>query len=338
MVLKNEICEKIGVRKRIVLGDVGRQYWNAATDNTKSIKPEFGLDSIIKMTWIGVDIGGSHISAAQVLWDGKDVHVGTICDADVNTYRSANEIIADWTAVIGNAMGKLTDCKIGIAMPGPFDYPNGISLVRDQGKMRSLYGLSVKKLLSESLTISYENIAFTNDAEAFLLGESLVGAGRNYENSLGLTLGTGLGSAFKIGHEIKDAKLWTAAFQDGIAEDYLGTNWFKKYAFEKHGLSISGVKDLLSEDINSAIADQIFIEFGYTLGEFLSPYVIRLQCQGVVLGGKIARAADRFLPQTQAYLKKSHCSVEITISVLEDRAALIGACIPFISENKPPFA
>lgn len=289
------------------------------------------------MNWIGVDIGGSHISAAQVRWDGKMANFGTIYEADVNTFRSADEIIFDWAAVIGKAMGDPTHCRIGIAMPGPFDYPNGISLVRDQGKMKSLYGLSVKELLSESLPIKPENISFINDAEAFLLGESSAGAGRRFENSIGLTLGTGLGSAIKIGNVVKDAKLWTAAFRDGIAEDYLGTDWFKKYAFEIHGLTISGVKDLLVVDFNQGISEEIFAQFGKTLGEFLLPYLTRFQCQGVVLGGKITRAADRFLPQTRAYLEEFNCSIKITFSELEEKAALIGACSPFISKDPSSF-
>ncbi len=284
------------------------------------------------MNWIGVDIGGSHISAAQVRWDGKEAQFGSIFEADVNTFRSAHEIVSDWAAVIGKAMGDPTHCRIGIAMPGPFDYPNGISLVRDQGKMKSLYGLSVKELLSESLPIKPENISFTNDAEAFLLGESSAGAGRRFENSIGLTLGTGLGSAIKIGNVVKDAKLWTAPFRDGIAEDFLGTNWFKIYTLEKFGLEISGVKDLLSDDFDQTVSDQIFHEFGKTLGEFLSEYVIRLQCDGVVLGGKIARASKRFLSSTEEFLALLRYPIEIKTSKMEEKATLVGACFPFLTK------
>lgn len=285
------------------------------------------------MILIGVDIGGSHISAARVNWDGKDAEISGFHEADVDTFRSAEEIISDWSKVISNSIGEQKNIQIGIAMPGPYDYPNGISLIKDQGKMKALYGLSVKNLLAEILKIRPENIAFSNDAEAFLSGESLAGAGRGFENSIGLTLGTGLGSAIKIQDVVKDAKLWTAPFRDGIAEDYLGTAWFQKCAFENFGITISGVKDLSSESFDQDIAEQIFAQFGKTLGEFLSFYVIRLQCQGVVLGGKIARASDRFLPHTKAFLEKFDYPVEIRISKLEEKAALIGACFPFISKS-----
>jgi glucokinase len=286
------------------------------------------------MILVGVDIGGSHCSAARVAWNGEQVQISHFFEADVDTQGTLEEIIATWTKVIRNSVGIEKDFQLGIAMPGPFDYPNGISLIKDQGKMKSLYGLSIKNLLAESLNIAPENIAFTNDAAAFLLGESLAGAGREFQNSIGLTLGTGLGSAIKIQEVVTDAKLWTAPFRTGIAEDYLGTAWFKKYTFEKFGLPISGVKDLLSPDFDPEIAGQVFSEFGKTLGEFLSFYVIRLQCQGVVLGGKISRASDRFLPATKAYLERFDYPLEIRISQLEENAALIGSCLPFISSTQ----
>lgn len=287
------------------------------------------------MNLIGVDIGGSHISVARVVWDGNEAKISSFYEADVDTFRSTSEIISDWSDVIKKAVGSHTDVQIGIAMPGPYDYPQGISLIKDQGKMKSLYGLSVKNLLAESLHLSPENISFTNDAEAFLSGESLAGAGRGFTNSIGLTLGTGLGSAIKIQDVVKDAMLWTAPFRDGIAEDYLGTAWFQKFALEHFGLIISGVKELFSERFDQNIAEQIFAQFGKTLGEFLAFYIIRLHCEGVVLGGKIARAADRFLPYTKAFLDKFDYPIEIRISQLEEKAALIGACLSFISKSNP---
>ncbi|SDA69781.1 glucokinase [Algoriphagus alkaliphilus] len=285
------------------------------------------------MIQIGVDIGGSHISSAQILWNGKSAEITEFHEADIDTFRSTSELIADWSAVIRGSIGSQKDIRIGIAMPGPFDYSNGISLIKDQGKLKSLFGLSVKKLLSESLKIDSKHIVFSNDAEAFLAGESLAGAGRDFQSSIGLTLGTGLGSAIKIRQVVKDGKLWTAPFRDGIAEDYLGTAWFKTYALQKFGLKLAGVKDLLAVDLDREIADCVFAQFGETLGEFLSFYVIRLQCEGVVLGGKITRAADRFLPYTKAYLDKVDYPVEIKISELEEKASLIGACLPFIPEG-----
>ncbi|PZX50539.1 ROK family protein [Algoriphagus chordae] len=282
------------------------------------------------MKLIGVDIGGSHISAAQVLLENRKASISNFHEADVDTYGGVADIISSWSAVIKRATGDMGNVHVGIAMPGPYDYEKGISLIKDQGKMAALYQLSVKNLLAESLEIPPTQIAFTNDAEAFLSGESYAGAGKEFQNSIGITLGTGLGSAIKVHDVVKDAKLWTAPFRDGIAEDYIGTGWFRRHALEQFGCEISGVKDLLSEDFDSAISRKIFEAFGRSFGEFLFPYLIRLKSEGVVLGGKISLAGDHYLPTTIAYLEMMGYPVSIKVSELGEESALIGACLPFL--------
>lgn len=285
------------------------------------------------MKFIGVDIGGSHISAAKVELNGRETGILNFTEADVDAFGTANEILKSWSEVIQKAAGGSNRFRIGIAMPGPYDYPNGISLIKDQGKLGSVYGLSVKNLLSERLGILPENIVFTNDAEAFLSGESYAGAGMDFQNSIGITLGTGLGSAIKIRDVVKDAKLWTAPFRTGIAEDYLGTGWFIRFAMEQFGRKISGVKDLLKGEFETEISNSIFEEFGKTLGEFLFPYLIRLHSEGVVLGGKISLSADRFMIFTHHFLESQGCDVQIKVSPLAEKASLIGAVLPFLDQK-----
>lgn len=281
------------------------------------------------MKIVGVDIGGSHISAAEVFFDAGNVEISNFQEVDVDTFRSKEEIISNWALLIRSVVGDDSEFKVGIAMPGPYDYANGISLIKDQGKMAALYGLSVKNLLAEKLNISTSSISFSNDAESFLAGESAVGAGKEFQNSIGITLGTGLGSAIKVHDVVKDAKLWTAPFRDGIAEDYLGTAWFVKYAKDQFGVHITGVKDLVDPHVDTLISEKIFQVFGRALGEFLFPYLIRLHSEGVILGGKVSLAADAYLPFTKDYLEVHGYSVPFKISALGERAALIGASLPF---------
>jgi len=284
------------------------------------------------MKLIGVDIGGSHIAAARVDFEQKEALVSRFDEADVDALGTANEILEAWSAVIERVGVTRESARIGIAMPGPYDYPNGISLIKDQGKMGSLYGLSVKNLLAVRLGIDPLQIEFTNDAEAFLAGESHAGAGRAFQNSIGITLGTGLGSAIKVQNNIQDAKLWTAPFRSGIAEDYLGTSWFVKYAKNKFHIDISGVKELVQSEFDRNQADLIFEEFGDTLGEFLHPYLLQYESQGVVLGGKVSLTASRFLGFTHDYLISNGCDVSIEVSLLGEKSALIGAVLPFLEK------
>ena len=101
----------------------------------------------------GVDIGGTHITVCLV-----DIQNGTVIKnsgsrAHIDTSLDATTIISSWAAVIKEAHQKTNQPinKIGIAMPGPFDYELGISYIRGLHKYESLYGLNVKQLLAEEL-------------------------------------------------------------------------------------------------------------------------------------------------------------------------------------------
>lgn len=280
---------------------------------------------------IGIDIGGTHISAAKVGTVDRRFLIQDLYQQEVDTGLNAESIISSWTQAISKVSEGRRDVQFGISMPGPFDYDHGVSRIQVQGKMKALYGLSVKDLLAEQLQVSTGQIKFINDAEAFLTGESLAGSGMGLDHLIGITLGTGLGSAIKVQEVTKDAKLWTAPFRNGIAEDYLGTRWFVNKAFAGYGVQIAGVKDLLDSSFDPGIAQHLFEEFGRTLGEFLIPYLVRLQIQKVILGGKISQSAPRFVPATLEYLRKFGVQVPIEVSHLGENAALIGAISPFLN-------
>ncbi|MDN3202615.1 ROK family protein [Algoriphagus sediminis] len=283
------------------------------------------------MKTIGLDIGGSHISGAELIISDRDFQVGPITEKVMDTSRTKEDLILDWASLVRSINSSDSDIRLGIAMPGPFDYENGISLIKEQGKMKSLYGLSIKLMLAEELEIPIRNIHFVNDAEAFLLGEKYAGELKGFDKIMGITLGTGLGSAIGIENVVKDAKLWSSPFKDGIAEDYLGNAWFVKEAQRRFGTQVSGVRDILSWTDQSRIQN-IFTDLANTLSEFLLPYLIRIQAEGLVLGGKISLAHEYFLPRLLENLKKFDCQTEIKISKLGEKAALIGAILPCLSQ------
>ena len=115
---------------------------------------------MINSTVVGVDIGGSHITAAQVDIKTSEVVESTRMRRSVNSGQGASSIIGQWCEVIREAWGAPVNAskKIGIAMPGPFDYQNGISFIKGQNKYDLLYGLNIKELLAASLNLKVENI------------------------------------------------------------------------------------------------------------------------------------------------------------------------------------
>ncbi len=280
-----------------------------------------------KPTVLGVDIGGSHITAAIVDLDKGTLIKDSIKRNEVNSRNDKEAILTAWCKVIRNANGgNLNEnSRIGIAMPGPFDYKNGISLIKDQDKFNSLFGLNIKQELAERLSISSSNIKFVNDAASFMYGEANYGAAKGFNNALGITLGTGLGSATSINGIAKDAELWNSKFLGGIAEDYLSTRWFIKKYKDLTGKEIDGVKKLASMVKVDPFAKQIFNEFGRALGHFLADFIKNTGSEVVVLGGNISKSFDLFGPPLIENLKAFHLDTVVKITKLNEHAQLIGA-------------
>jgi glucokinase len=279
-----------------------------------------------KPTVLGVDIGGSHITAALVDLEKRALIQNSIRRNAVNSQQNEEELLNAWCEVINDAFGTVpkSERNIGIAMPGPFDYENGISLIKDQDKFKSLYLINIKEELAKRLQIEPSNIKFINDAAAFMQGEVFNGAAKGYTNALGLTLGTGLGSAVSINGVAKDAALWDSKFLGGIAEDYLSTRWFVNKYFSLTGKELAGVKELAAI-AEEPYAKQIFNEFGRALGHFLADIIKEKNAEVVVLGGNISQAFNLFAPHLISNLKAFHLDTEIKLTGLNEHAALIGA-------------
>lgn len=275
---------------------------------------------------LGVDIGGSHITAKLV-----DLRIGgavkeTEVREPVNAKGAAEEIISVWCGVILRALAKSPSKvqKIGIAMPAPFDYERGIAWMQNQEKYDALYGLNVRERLAAKLSLPLYGIRFINDAESFLKGEAFNGAARQVSRAVGITLGTGLGSAKCINGAFEDANLWCSSFLGGIAEDYLSTRWFVGRYAELSGKQVLGVKELAC--LNDESSGQVFKEFGKNLAVFLSGKAItKADPEVVVLGGNISKAYNRFENSLMDHLNQLKKAPSIRKAALGEDAALVGA-------------
>ena len=276
---------------------------------------------------LGIDIGGTHITVALVDLETRSIVEGSVQRRAVDSNLPANTILSSWCEAI-NAVYQNTweaSRQIGIAMPGPFDYEAGICLIQDQEKFKALFQLNIKNELASRLNIEAENIRLINDAAGFLQGEVFSGAARQGKRAIGLTLGTGLGSAFCENGIAVDAALWNSAFKQGIAEDYLSTRWFVDRYFQLTGQEIAGVKELNTAENELEVRQQIFTEFGNNLAEFLLPLIKKRLADIVVLGGNISHAHLAFLPQLNRKLQENKVEVKIKIAELKENASLIGA-------------
>ncbi|MCY7420405.1 MAG: ROK family protein [Chitinophagaceae bacterium] len=275
----------------------------------------------------GIDIGGSHITVALVDLKAHSIIPGSLIRRHVNSKGNTEQIIKEWTGAIANckACHPDTSKKIGIAMPGPFDYKRGISLIKDLDKYEALYNLNVKELLADELQIEATDIFMMNDASCFLKGEVFGGAARDRNNVIGITLGTGLGSATFKDEIVYDGDLYYAPYKDSFAEEYLSTRWFIKRYKELSGTTVKNVKEIGQQIASDESASIVFAEFGYNLGEVLAAYIKKHNAENVVIGGNIINAWELFINEAKQVLQHYSLQVSLVKASLGEEAALMGA-------------
>ena len=276
---------------------------------------------------VALDIGGSSIKSAVVAAGPKilsDVFVHSM-----ESRASASEILKIFSTVIAMHLETCREVKgVALAFPGPFDYEKGICLIQGQEKFDALYSLDLSASLREILGMPSLEIRYRNDAEAAILGEALYGAGARFSRLLGLTLGTGLGSAFIVDGAVITEGAGVPAHGWLYSQPY-GTNRADD-VFSTRGLLARLIQHgIRAADIDSAIAmvnehdhalEETFASFGMDLGLFLKPFVSTFRADGVLVTGGIAEAWDRFAPSLMRAIP-----VPVVKGTLGRHAPLLGA-------------
>ncbi len=286
---------------------------------------------------IGVDIGGSHITAVAIDMDTHTIIGGSRAESPVDNKAEADEILRVWTDVLRKVLQKVPLFKlrgIGFAMPGPFDYVKGICLIRGVQKYEKLYGVNVGKAISSRLGLPCDcKVRFMNDASSFAVGEAWAGKARDYKKMMAITLGTGFGSAF-LDDRIPVVEgdlvprmgcVYHLPFGTGIADDYFSTRWYTSRYKDVTGKVAEGVREVAEAAGRLPEVMAIFNEFGRNLGRLLAPWLTKFGAEILVMGGNISHAYELFGPAYEEELKAAGCGVVTAISELKEDAALLGS-------------
>lgn len=295
------------------------------------------MNSALQKISIGVDIGGSHITAVAVEMESHRIITGSRAESPVDNKAEADEILTVWTDTLKQVMKGIQIFNlrgIGFAMPGPFDYVNGICLIRGVPKYEKLYGVNVGKAISSRLGLPCDcRVRFMNDASSFAVGEAWAGKASGFRRMMAITLGTGFGSAFvedRIpvveGDRVpKMGCVYHLPFGNGIADDYFSTRWFTARYREVTGHKAEGVREVAIMAGRAPEVLEIFNEFGESLGAFLAPWLIKFDAEILVIGGNISHAYNLFGPSMEKALQREKCNVQTAISGLKEDAALLGS-------------
>ncbi|MGC0141550.1 ROK family protein [Pseudactinotalea sp. Z1732] len=143
--------------------------------------------------WLGVDVGATMTKVAMV----DDAQWTVTEQATVPTDRTdPDRTVAACARLIGGWVARNPEVRgVGVTLPGHIDPESGLGLVVPNipGDWR---GVSVTRPLQVAAGRPIEMI---NDARAFVLAESRLGAARGVDDVLGIVLGTGIGGGLVLG-------------------------------------------------------------------------------------------------------------------------------------------
>jgi glucokinase len=282
------------------------------------------------------DVGGSHVSAA-VCRSGA-YHLGPVVSAphaDVETCDGFIDLLHSLGVEASSGEKDLGGAEL--AIPGPFDFAAGIS--RMKHKLPYLYGVDLRGKLAERFGWQPDQVRFLLDSAAFLLGEIGAGEARGVARAVGITLGTGIGSAFAVNGRVvtegpgvpPGGEIWNLPYESGIVEDFVSTRAIQQsYKLRTGALPI--VARIAADAANDPDATEVFAEFGRHLGLALRMKLSEFDPDVVVIGGGISRSSHLFFPA--AIKELASLKMQLRVSALLDDAPLAGAAVAWFTGTK----
>lgn len=287
---------------------------------------------------VGLDIGGTHITAAIIDIVDMKVMDFSLHKESFDSNMPVEEVMTIWEKAIRTSFKNSKVEKtsgLAVCMPGPFDYTNGICWIKDQSKYEHFYGLNVRDLFQDKLDLSSDfPILFENDAVCFGKGEVFKDSENLSKKVMAITLGTGLGACFidkgesiSTGNLVpKDGEIYDLPYKEGIAEDYVSVRGLLAGYFALSGKKVNNGLELFNlAESGDEMAVKVFEQMGQDLATIVLPWLEKFGADSFIIGGKIANASEFFLPVFNQKIKEAGSEIEVSISTDNEKAALLGA-------------
>ena len=289
--------------------------------------------------YIGLDIGGT--KCAQTIGkisDNDDIEI--LKRAEFPTAGKNPEVILDkFSEFIENALRNYEISGIGISCGGPLDSKRGV--IMSPPSLPLWDNIKVTEYFENKFGIK---TLLQNDANACAVAEWKFGAGRNAENMVFLTFGTGFGAGLILGGRLYGGTTDNAGEighirltdrgpegyrKKGSCEGYCSGSGMARLARimgKKSGLKaqysdfiaeIGGEENISAKNMaeyarkGNAFCKAVYKKSGEMLGRSIAILVDLLNPQKIVIGGIFMRANDLLMPHAKRVMKKECLSFSL---------------------------
>jgi glucokinase len=274
-----------------------------------------------------LEVGGTHVSAALV--DPSDWRVTRTTRYHLDADAAADALLDGfWRA--GNALRAPDGATWGVAMPDPFDYQRGIGQFEGVGKFTGLRGVDVGDALGRRLR---GRLAFVNDADAFLLGEWAAGAAQGARRCAGITLGTGIGSAWLVDGAVVDpgmppgGRIHRMTLGGQPLEDVVSRRAIRRAYVDAGGDPAADVRDIADAARDGSAVSRRVLDTAMTaLGRVVGRCTAGFRAEVLVIGGSMSASWDLFEAAFRAGALGNGLP-HVRLAADSDRAPLVGAAL-----------
>lgn len=256
--------------------------------------------------YLAIDAGGSFLKAALSNNDGTILH-DSFLKAPIDSNGSVTEIKKSYKRITLDSVkwassNNLKIGAMGICIPGPFNYEDGICLMKH--KYLSIYGIPMRPWFID--IIGNVPIRFIHDSTAYILGA--IGQDDRYENFERLAcviIGTGLGFASIFNKKVfsnpqggPGISIYARPYKGKTAEEYVSRrgiikNYVNSLTSPILDIDVIDIANFAYEGQKEAI--DVFKRTGYNLAKILYDIIDKYKFECLLLGGAISKSSDLFL-------------------------------------------
>jgi len=283
-------------------------------------------------TVIGIDLGGTAIKMGRFCEDGTCLE-----SIVLPTPQPANpQPVVDAIAEGVKQLVCNHNCSaIGLGVPGPTDDARRIAK-----KSINLPGWDDVPVADWLEAQTGLKTLLENDANCAAIAEAWLGAAKEYQDFILLTLGTGVGGGIFI-----DGKLFTGRYGaagelglitlncDGLPCRSGNQGSLEQYAsigsiIRRTGQQPDKIGQLAQQGNSAAL--EFWQDYGKVLGAGLASLVYVLTPEAIIIGGGISASAEFFLPSTLQEIEKrvvspSRLNLKLVKAQLGNKAGMLGA-------------
>jgi glucokinase len=276
--------------------------------------------------YVGIDLGGTTFTIGLLSSNGDLLSAGnypTFIERGHEDIidRMAAEAVKLWER---EGFGREDVLEVGIGSPGPLDLRTGTVITTPNLKWTNV---PLRDMIQERLNLP---VTIDNDAVSATFGEFWVGAGKPFNDVIGITLGTGVGGgiilggrihhgaqdiAGHVGHMVIEAGGRRCGCGNlGCLESYASATGIVASSLEALESNSDSVLHDIAPPLSSKkvyeaavkgdrLAHEIFDRTGWYLAIGINNLLNVINPEAVILMGAVANAGDILLDPVKAHLK-----------------------------------